>query len=176
VRELRGNVDTRLRRLADGDFDAIVLAQAGLERLGRGDEGAPLDPSVFVPAAGQGWLAVQVRDEGGPANRALSGFPGRHGVKHDFKDAELGEERAVVRLLEATCNTPIAVHAVASGEESIAMTAFVGLPDGSRWIRDELEMSLPDGINLLGRGVAERLRAAGAGELLAEAERLATAS
>jgi hydroxymethylbilane synthase len=176
VRELRGNVDTRLKRLSDGDFDAIVLAQAGLDRLGRGDEGAPLDPGVFVPAAGQGWLAVQVREENGPANRALAGFPGMYGVKHDFKDWELTEERSVVRLLDATCNTPIAVHAVATGEESISMTAFVGLPDGSRWIRDELEMPLPDGIDLLGRHVAERLKAAGAEELLAEAERLATAS
>jgi hydroxymethylbilane synthase len=175
VRELRGNVDTRLKRLAGGDFDAIVLAQAGLDRLGRGAEGAPLDPSVFVPAAGQGWLAVQIRDADDPANQALRDFPGMYGVKHDFKDHELSEERSVVRLLEATCNTPIGVHAVATGEESIAMTAFVGLPDGSRWIRDELEMSLPDGIDLLGRHVAERMRSAGADELLAEAERLAAA-
>ncbi len=80
VRDLRGNVDTRLRRLADGDFDAIVLAQAGLDRLGRGDEGSPLDPGVFVPAAGQGCLAVQMRDADEAANRALSGFPGMTGV------------------------------------------------------------------------------------------------
>ena len=58
MRDLRGNVDTRLRRLADGDFDAIVLAQAGLDRLGRGDEGRPLDSPAFVPAAGQGCLAL----------------------------------------------------------------------------------------------------------------------
>ena len=175
VRELRGNVDTRLKRLADGDFDAIVLAQAGLDRLGRSGEGAPLDPAVFVPAAGQGWLAVQVRDADDDANRALSAFPGMTGVKHDFKEAELAEERSVVRLLGATCNTPIGAHAVASGEESIAMTAFVGLPDGSRWIRDQLEMKLTDGIDLLGRHVAERLKRAGAEELLAEAEHLAAA-
>jgi hydroxymethylbilane synthase len=129
-----------------------------------------------VPAAGQGWLAVQVRDADEPANQALRDFPGMTGVRHDWREAELGEERSVVRQLEATCNTPIGVHAVATGEESIAMTAFVGLPDGSRWIRDELEMKLPDGVDLLGRHVADRLRTAGAAELLAEAEQLATAS
>jgi hydroxymethylbilane synthase len=175
VRELRGNVDTRLKRLADGDFDAIVLAQAGLDRLGRAGDGAPLDPSVFVPAAGQGWLAVQIRDADDLANRALFAFPGMTGVKYHVKEAELGEERSVVRLLGATCNTPIGAHAVATGEESISMTAFVGLPDGSRWIRDELEMRLTDGIDLLGRQVAERLKRAGAEELLAEAEHLAAA-
>jgi hydroxymethylbilane synthase len=176
VRELRGNVDTRLKRLAEGNFDAIVLAQAGLDRLGRSGEGAPLDPSVFVPAAGQGWLAVQVRDADEAGNRALREFPGMDGVREDFpKDVELREERSVVRLLGATCNTPIAAHAVV-GEEFIAMTAFVGLPDGSRWIRDELKMRMPDGIDLLGRHVAERLQRAGAEELLAEAERFAAAS
>jgi hydroxymethylbilane synthase len=175
VRDLRGNVDTRLRRLADGDFDAIVLAQAGLERLGRGGEGAPLDPAQFVPAAGQGCLVVQLRDADERANEALFGFPGLMGVKTDFTDLCLHEERAVVRLLGATCNTPIGVHAVARGEDSISLTAFVGLPDGSRWIRDELEMEYPDAVDLIGRHVAARLRGAGADELLAEAERLVAA-
>ena len=69
VRDLRGNVDTRLRRLADGDFDAIVLAQAGLARLGRGDEGAPLDPGLVVPAPGQGCLVLEART----APRAIAG-------------------------------------------------------------------------------------------------------
>ena len=62
VRELRGNVDTRLRRLAEGDFDAIVLAQAGLDRLGRGDEGAPLEPDASCRPPGQGCLALEARD------------------------------------------------------------------------------------------------------------------
>ena len=175
VRELRGNVDTRLRRLADGDFDAIVLAQAGLERLGRGGEGAPLDPALFVPAAGQGCLVVQSRDADEPANGALSSFPGLMGIKTDLTDMCLHEERTVVRLLQATCNTPIGVHAVARREESISITAFVGLPDGSWWIRDELEMEYPDAADLVGRHVAERLRGAGVDELLAEAERLVAA-
>jgi hydroxymethylbilane synthase len=174
VRELRGNVDTRLRRLADGDFDAIVLAQAGLDRLGRGDEGSPLDPHLFVPAAGQGCLVVQLRDADEPANEALSAFPGITGPNPDPTGDCLSEERSVVRLLEATCNTPIGVHTTLA-EEVLTLTAFVGLHDGSRWIRDELEMPWPHGVGLLGHHVAERLRSAGAEELLAEAERAVAA-
>ena len=175
VRDLRGNVDTRLRGLADGDFDAIVLAQAGLDRLGRGADGHPLDPAMFVPAAGQGCLAVQTRDADDAASRAVSGLPGMTGVTENTDGECLIEERHVVRLLEATCNTPIGVHATAVCERSITMTAFVGLPDGSRWIRDELELPHPQGAATIGHRVAERLRAAGADELLAEAERLVAA-
>jgi hydroxymethylbilane synthase len=171
VRDLRGNVDTRLGRLADGDFDAIVLAQAGLDRLGRGTEGHPLDPDLFVPAPGQGCLAVQLRDADETANEALNGFPGMFGVNPDTTPDCLHEERSVVRLLGATCDTPIGAHATLA-EEVLSLTAFVGLSDGSRWIRDELEMPWPHGVDLLGRHVADRLIAAGAEELLAEAERM----
>jgi hydroxymethylbilane synthase len=168
VRDLRGNVDTRLRRLADGDFDAIVLAQAGLDRLGRGDEGNPLDPAAFVPAAGQGCLALQARD----ADPSVTSIDSQ--LLDPAADTSLAEERAVVRLLDATCNTPVAVHA-SCGREELTLTAFVGLPDGSRWIRDELHMPLPPAAGVISSQMAERLRAAGAGELLAEAERLVAA-
>ena len=175
VRDLRGNVDTRLRRLADGDFDAIVLAQAGLDRLGRGDEGRPLDPEVFVPAAGQGCLALQTRDADEAANRAVSELPGMTGVTDDTTGALLSEERNVVRLLRATCNTPIGVHASGTMEGLLRLTAFVGLPDGSRWMRDELELPFLHATGLISLHVAERLRNAGADELLAEAERAVAA-
>jgi hydroxymethylbilane synthase len=169
VRDIRGNVDTRLRRLADGEFDALVLAQAGLDRLGRGGEGHPLDPGVFVPAAGQGCLAVQLRDADEPASSASFGLT-------DFTtDACLREERTVVRLLRATCNTPIGVHATGSEEGSLTLTAFVGLPDGSRWIRHEMEMPFLDATSLISFNMAETLRRTGADELLHEAERLVAA-
>ena len=169
VRDIRGNVDTRLKRLADGDVDALVLAQAGLDRLGRGSEGSPLDTSAFVPASGQGCLAVQTRDADEPINKAILDLT-------DFTtQACLTEERSVVRLLDATCNTPIGVHAAKSGDDTMRLTAFLGLPDGSRWIRDELEMPFLHATSLIGTHVAERLRAAGADELLAEAERLVAA-
>jgi len=166
VRQLRGNVDTRLRRLADGDLDAIVLAQAGLDRLERGDEGHPLDPEIFTPAPGQGCLLIEARD----ADEATTGVSG---ALNDYEATMcLHEERYVVRRIGATCHTPVGVHAVKAGDE-MRITAFVGLPDGSRWIRDELSMPFHDACSLLGLQLAERLLGAGAAELLAEAERIA---
>jgi hydroxymethylbilane synthase len=143
VVDLRGNVDTRLRRLADGDYAAIVLAQAGLDRLGRGAEGAPLDE--LVPAAGQGILALQVRE--------LFDFPGDPAAT-----AALTCERAFVTALGADCDTPVGAH-YADG----TLTAFVGRPDGSAWLRDALEGSDPLRV---GRECAERMLASGANEVL----------
>ena len=162
IRELRGNVDTRLRRLADGDFDAIVLAQAGLDRLGRGHEGAPL--TELVPAPGQGCLLLEGRE--GDAGEAAS-------LTDASALAALTAERALVVALEATCHTPIGAHAVAR-EGALGLAAFAGLPDGSHWIGDEVE-GLPDDPLALGLAAAQRLRSAGVAELLAEAERMALA-
>lgn len=148
VAELRGNVDTRLRRLADGDFDAIVLAQAGLDRLGRGGEGAPLDE--LVPAAGQGILALQVRAGEGPP------FAG-----DDDATWALACERALVRALDADCDTPVGAFA-AGGR----VRAFLGRPDGSAWLRDELTAHPPADAEALGAEVARRLLASGGAEVL----------
>lgn len=166
VRELRGNVDTRLRRLAEGDFDAIVVAQAGLERLGRGGEGTPLDAGSFVPAPGQGCLVLEARAGDGEVAASAGALTDGAAL------TALTAERAVVRALEASCHTPMGAHAVAEGD-ALRLTAFVGLPDGSRWIRDELVVE--DDPSALGAAVAERMLAAGAAELLAEAERAVAA-
>jgi hydroxymethylbilane synthase len=155
---LRGNVDTRLRRLAEGDFDALVLAAAGLERLGRSDAaGGFLD---LVPAPGQGALAV----EGRPELRAEVAA-----VDHPPSHATLRAERALTRALDASCRTPIGAHATGIEGDRMRMVAFVGLPDGSRWVRDELEGDAGDP-DALGRAIAERLLSAGAGDLLREAD------
>jgi hydroxymethylbilane synthase len=167
VRDLRGNVDTRLRRLADRDFDAIVLAQAGLDRLGRGGEGSPLGAGWVVPAPGQGCLVLQARAADDAVARAAAQLTDRDAL------ACLTAERAVVRALDATCHTPIGAHCVTAGA-GLRLTVFVGLPDGSRWIRDELDGAAADP-SALGAAVGERLRAAGAAELLAEAERAVAA-
>jgi len=167
VRELRGNVDTRLRRLAEGNFDAIVLAQAGLERLGRSDEGTPIDADVIVPAPGQGCLLIESRDADDAAVAAVRGFTDM------TANTCLIAERSLVRRLDASCRTPIGAHAVAT-ERALWLRAFVGLPDGSQWIRDELEGSAAEPA-ALGAAVANRMLAAGAAELLAEAERVAFA-
>ena len=164
VRELRGNVDTRLRRLAEGGFDAIVLARAGLIRLGRQDEGAPLPD--LVPAPGQGCLALEARSDDETAREAAAALTDPDTL------AALTAERALVSALQATCNTPIGAWARREND-TLRLTAFVGLPDGSRWIRDELYGAGSDPV-ALGREVARRLEAAGARDLLAEAERAAS--
>ena len=162
LRELRGNVDTRLRRLAEGHFDAIVVAQAGLARLGRGGEGKPLDE--LVPAPGQGCLVLEARAGELEPPAGLT----------DARALEaLTAERALVVALEASCHTPIGAHAVHAGG-GLRLTAFVGLPDGSHWIHDELDGDQHAPAEL-GRAVAERLVSAGAAELLAGAEQMAGA-
>jgi hydroxymethylbilane synthase len=163
VRELHGNVDTRLGRLADGDFDAIVLAHAGLARLGRADAGTALP--ALVPAPGQGCLALEAR--GGDEAMAAAAAA----ITDPEALAALTAERALVTALDATCNTPIGALATLSGA-ALRLSAFVGLPDGSHWIRDSLDGDAGDPV-ALGRAVAERLEAAGARELLAQAERAA---
>jgi hydroxymethylbilane synthase len=163
IRELRGNVDTRLRRLAEAALDAIVLAQAGLDRLGRGGEGVPLPE--LVPAPGQGCLALEARSQDGTAAGAAAELTQPAALN------ELTAERALVTALEASCHTPIGAHAV-SDEGTITLFAFVGLPDGSHWIRDELNGDVADPATL-GRAVGERLLAAGARDLLREADGMA---
>src|ERR1700761_1764290 len=130
--QLNGNVDTRLRKLAEGDYDAIILASAGLRRLGREDEiGFRVPEDRMVPAAGQGALAVQGRtgdEEKAAAVRAISDA--------NFL-VELRPELASFPRLDADCSTPIGVHAKVDGQ-SLRIGAFIGLPDGSEWIHDVL--------------------------------------
>jgi hydroxymethylbilane synthase len=152
ILELRGNVDTRLRKLAGGDYDAIVLAVAGLQRLGRGSEGTALDE--LVPAAGQGCLAVTTRADAKRLVAAIGDAPSARA---------LSAERAVVRALEADCHTPVGAHAHLS-RGVLTLRAFVGAPDGSAWVRDEAE---GDDAEELGERVATRLLSAGAREVLA---------
>jgi len=163
VEELHGNVDTRLRKLAGGELDAIVLAAAGLRRLGRAAEiGFRLPAAAMIPAAGQGALALQVRAGDTASAAAVAGAL-------DFDAArELTAERATVALLEATCATPVGVHAQIEGE-GLTVEAFVGLPDGSEWLRDRVEGTAADPV-AAGTLLAERLLAAGARDLLTRAE------
>jgi hydroxymethylbilane synthase len=166
IRDLRGNVDTRLRRLADGDFDAIVLAQAGLDRLGRGEEGSPLGIDAMVPAPGQGSLVLEARTDDAATVSAAGSLTDPDALTC------LTAERALVQKLEATCHTPVGAHALAT-DGLLRLVAFVGLPDGSRWIRDQLEAA-GDDPSALGAAVGERMLSAGAAELLAEAEAAAS--
>ena len=154
VVELRGNVDTRLRKLADGEVDAIVLALAGLQRLGRDDEAGGV-MTELVPAAGQGALAVEAR-AGEVDGAALSDAASM---------ACVTAERALVRALGASCNTPVGAHATSLTGGQVELTGWVGLPDGSAWLRDRVQAPA----NEAGSLCAERMLAAGAAEILRDA-------
>jgi hydroxymethylbilane synthase len=184
VEELHGNVDTRLRKLAEGELDAIVLAAAGLRRLGREAEiGFAIPVEEMVPAAGQGALALQVRVGDAEAVAAVAAIGEERAMR------ELTAERAAVAVLEASCATPIGIHArilkrtdnpvgdergeASAGDgERLRLNAFVGLPDGSEWIRDTVEGDAADPA-AAGRELADRLLSAGARDILHRAEALA---
>ena len=162
VVELRGNVDTRLRKLGDGEVDALVLALAGLRRLGREDAAdALLDPDVMLPAAGQGALALEGRADDGDAYAAAASISDLDATTC------LIAERALTASLDATCHTPVAALATIDGD-TLTLRAFAALPDGSEWMRDTATGPADDP-EALGREVASRLRSIGAAELLARA-------
>jgi hydroxymethylbilane synthase len=162
VVELRGNVDTRLRKLADGDYDGIVLAAAGLRRLGRESEiSFHFGLGELTPAPGQGSLAIEVRRDDQASAAKAAAISG-----HDTL-VELTAERAAVASLDASCQTPVGVCARLGGDE-LVMHGYAGLPDGSEWVRDRVAGD-PEQPVALGEALAERLLAAGAREILAEA-------
>jgi hydroxymethylbilane synthase len=154
VVELRGNVDTRLRKLEEGGYDAIVLAAAGLERLGRAGVGRPL--AALTPAPGQGSLAVEIRSGDAQTRSAVER------ISDPLAFACLSAERDCVIALEATCDTPVGVLATCEDPHKLQIRAYAGAPDGSVWIRDELEAGAD-----AGRLLAERLLSAGAAQILA---------
>jgi hydroxymethylbilane synthase len=157
VTDLRGNVDTRIRRLREGRCDAIVLALAGLQRLGRQDEATELlEPPSFLPAPGQGAIVVETRADD----------PGTMAVVTALDHAEtrraVTAERTMLDALGGGCNVPLGAYARRDGG-SLHLQAFVASPDGARLVRAEARGEVPEA---LGRAVAERLRATGADELL----------
>jgi hydroxymethylbilane synthase len=163
VGELHGNVDTRLGKLGRGEHDGIVLAAAGLKRLGReGEVSFAIPAAAMTPAAGQGALVLQARADDADAIAAAAAIGDQTAL------AELSAERAVVALLDATCATPVGVHAQLDGTR-LGIEAFVGLPDGSEWIRDRVEGTTEEPA-AAGALLAERLLSAGARDILDRAE------
>jgi hydroxymethylbilane synthase len=153
IKTVRGNVDTRLRKLAEGQCDALVLAAAGLNRLGLQPDGI-LDE--LVPAAGQGALAIEAR-----TGETLPE------LVDPATTAAVTAERELVHVLGASCNTPVGAHATAREDGRLKLSAWVGIPDGSEWLSDVF-VGGPDEI---GRLVGHRLLATGAQRLLRRAER-----
>ncbi len=166
VVELRGNVDTRLGRLADGDYDGIVLATAGLTRLGRESEVAfRFGLDELTPAPGQGCLALEAREGDAEIAAAAGAISDRDAL------AELTAERAATRALGASCDTPVGVSARLD-DDLLTILGYAGLPDGSEWVRDRVEGDAVQPV-ALGEALAERMVAAGAREILDRAERVA---
>jgi hydroxymethylbilane synthase len=156
---LRGNVDTRLRRLEEGSLDAILLACAGLERLGLGariTEVLSLDLSV--PAVGQGIIGIECREDD-ERSRSLLDV-----LHHADSFVRLTAERAFARMLGGSCHSPIAAHATLAGG-MLTLHGFIGAPDGGEIYRDS-SRGTPDAAAELGRSLAARMQAAGAGALL----------
>jgi hydroxymethylbilane synthase len=163
VEILRGNVDTRLRRLDEGSFDAIVLAAAGLARLGRRQRATSLlDPSLCLPAIGQGALGIEVR-AGDPVAEPLCAQ-----LSHAPTARAVAAERAFLAHLGAGCQTPVAGYAVATGDR-LTLQVLCGRPDGTGILREQGEGPLATA-EALGHELGDRLLARGADRILAELE------
>ncbi len=156
---LRGNVDTRLRRLEEGGLDAILLACAGLERLGLGARITEvLGVELSVPAVGQGVIGIECREDDGRARKLLAA------LHHEDSFVRLSAERAFAQALGGSCHSPIAAHATLE-RGTLTLRGFVGAPDGRETYRDVIQ---GDGTSAaeIGRTLAARIQAAGAGPLL----------
>ena len=132
IEMLRGNLDTRLRKLDEGQYDSIILAAAGLRRLGWADRIGELIPvDVMIPAVGQGALAIETRDDGGEAHRVAQT------LEHGPSRTRVTAERAFLAVFGGGCQVPIGAHATLAGSE-IHLRAFVSEPDGSKVKRGEM--------------------------------------
>jgi len=163
IRPLRGNLDTRLAKLDRGDYDAIVLAAAGLTRLGlAGRISAMLDPAHSLPAAGQGALAIEVRTD----RPDLAGMLAP--LNDAATDACVRAERMVSRSLAGSCQVPLAAFAVVEGD-ALWLRGLVASPDGKRVAQGELRAPVAEA-ERAGSDLAALLRSRGADEILARLE------
>lgn len=161
IREIRGNVDTRLKKLHDGCADGLVLAAAALHRLGMGDRITQyLHPDVCIPAAGQGALGIEIREDNLPLRQSLAA------LHHQESGLAVGAERSFLQALGIGCHTPAGAYAELSGGDML-LRGFVASSDGKEMIsmsvhgrREEAES--------LGELLARRILEGGGGGLLAE--------
>ena len=160
VEPLRGNVNTRLSKLDNGDYDAIILAAAGLERLGLQDYiSQQFTPEQMLPAAAQGVIGIECLSSSSELRSVLAQ------LNHPPTVQTTAAERAIAKTLQASCQSPVATHAVIDGS-TMTVTALVAMPDGSESIRDVVQ-GPADEAEQLGIQLANRLLDSGAGELLA---------
>ena len=165
IEQLRGNLDTRIRKMEEGQFDAIILAAAGIRRLGWGEKIKEyIDPEMCIPAIGQGAIGIECRVDDVFMNETLSVL--QH---QDTWDCVIAE-RALLKRLEGGCQVPIAAHARIlreNGREKLVLVGLVGSVSGDRIIRDSIEAAVKDG-EKAGVELAETLLSRGAGEILKE--------
>ena len=162
--DLRGNLDTRLRKVADGDVDAAIVAAAGLERLLGQDAaqelGAPLGADWWVPPPGQGALAIEATQERADLTELLAL------IEDASARAELTAERAFGERMEGGCTVPLGCSARLQ-QGQLMLIGLLALPDGGRTIRDRISGPPADAV-ALGRELAEAVLAAGGDEILEE--------
>ena len=161
VEDLRGNVDTRLAKLDRGDYDAILLACAGLRRLGLQERiSASLAPESFVPAVGQGALGIEVRDDDPEVKQHLAP------LHHHESAVRVEAERAFLGRLGGGCQVPLAAHATLDGD-TMNIAGVIGHPSGEPMYRDSESGNRADG-EVMGIRLAERLLDAGGAAVLDE--------
>jgi hydroxymethylbilane synthase len=159
VKDLRGNVDTRLRKLDEGQYDALILASAGLRRLGlQGRINAAISTAEMLPAVGQGAVAIETRTDNEFAISMVS--------KLDHEETRIAclAERALLRKLGGGCQFPIAAHAIVYSRE-LRLEGVVAKPDGSQILRDSISGPISDA-EQLGAELASRLIRQGADTIL----------
>jgi hydroxymethylbilane synthase len=161
IHQLRGNVDTRLRKLKEGQYDAIILAAAGLKRLGlAGNVSEYIAPEISLPAIGQGALGIECRVDDRELNDLIAFF------NHADSRTCVTGERALLRKLEGGCQVPIACYGQMNNGK-LHLIGLVGSVDGKRIIKDSLE-GRPEDADRLGVALAEKLLSQGADVILRE--------
>ena len=161
IKDLRGNVDTRLRKLDEGEYEALILASAGLRRLGFDKRiSAAIEPGEMLPAVGQGSLGIETRSDDAETNALV--------VRLDDSQtrAAVLAERALLRALGGGCQVPIAAHATVEGGR-LSLDGLVATLDGTQVLRDRFEGNAADAARV-GEELAARLLERGAGSLLAD--------
>lgn len=161
IQQLRGNVDTRLRKLGEGQFDAIILAAAGVKRLGLEEKVTEyLDPEISIPAIGQGALGIECREDDKELNDIVSFF------NHAESRICVTAERALLKRLEGGCQVPIACYGRMTNG-TLRLIGLVGSVDGSRIIKDSID-GRPEDAEHLGVTLAENLLRQGVDAILRE--------
>ncbi len=167
IKNLRGNVNTRIRKLKDGEYDAIILASAGIKRLGLQDEVkyfSPIDTSIMIPASGQAALGIEIVDN--PEVEELISV-----LNDEEAIIETTVERDFVTVLEGGCQVPIGINAKVNGDK-IYISCLIGLPDGTEVLREKVEIKRDD-YKEIGKKLAQNMIDRGAKDLLQRAENMA---